>query len=232
MKADMFLNLYRELEDVLEKRYADKKRRYSSLVFEFLNDDESINFREKLDLCREVRNLLSHTAYVDGESVVQPSTVLNEYLTEIIAYLKSPNLAIDKATKADRMVFSKLNQKALKVMENMVRLGYSHIPVIDSGEFIGVFSHGVVFRYILENPNAPITENTKIRDLIDLLHVNKISENYEFCSRKLTVIEARKKFDTIKSKDKRLKVIFITENGKISERILGIVSPWDVMADK
>ena len=47
-RIDEFLDLYKQLEDVLEIKYRNARRHYSSVVFEFIKDDESAPVLDKL----------------------------------------------------------------------------------------------------------------------------------------------------------------------------------------
>ena len=71
-RAEQFLKLYRKLEGLLEKRYSGKRTAGVSVVMEYLRDADSAPCRAELDMCREIRNLLSHNAGNDGEPVVEP----------------------------------------------------------------------------------------------------------------------------------------------------------------
>ena len=73
MRAEAFLQKYRVLEDALGERYSGRTLRHASVVMEYLQDAESQPIREKLDLMREMRNLLSHNADMDGEMIFEPS---------------------------------------------------------------------------------------------------------------------------------------------------------------
>ena len=44
MRADIFLEIYRELEDLLEQKYSGKKLHYSRVVFYFLTFEFYFNF--------------------------------------------------------------------------------------------------------------------------------------------------------------------------------------------
>ena len=66
MRAEAFLQLYRVIEETLSEKYAGKAQRHSSVVMEYLNDPESVPVREPLDMMREMRNILSHNADMDG----------------------------------------------------------------------------------------------------------------------------------------------------------------------
>ena len=76
MKSDEFLNLYRTLEEVLSEKYSDRTRNYGSVVVQFMNDVEGRQFKDKLNLCREIRNLLSHHPEVNGEKIIEPSQAI------------------------------------------------------------------------------------------------------------------------------------------------------------
>ena len=232
MRADTFLEIFRELEDLLEQKYSGKKLHYSSVVFEFLNSEDSAPIREKLDLCREIRNVLTHSSKLGGESVVEPSeTVLNN-LKECIEFIKMPPLALTFATPADKILKTNLSANAFKTMSKMDKNGFSHVPVLENNYFVGVFSSRTVFDYTLKNPDNPINYKTTIRDIDKAINLSSHSENYVFAKRELSSLEARKIFERVGGKNKRVSIIFITENGRKSERILGLLTPWDLMRDK
>ena len=83
MRSDEFIDLYKQLEDELEVKFSTaKQRRYSSVVFEYINHYESAPVRETLNLCREIRNLMTHNANLGGEPIVEPSEPVVEALRE------------------------------------------------------------------------------------------------------------------------------------------------------
>ena len=232
MRADIFLEIYRELEDLLEQKYSGKKLHYSSVVFEFLNSEDSAPIREKLDLCREIRNVLTHKSKLGGESVVEPSQTILNNLKQCIDFIKKPPLALNFATPSDMIMKASFSANVLKTMSKMYKNGFSHVPVLENSYFTGIFSMSTVFEYVLKNPENPINYKTTIRDLDRLLDISKQSENYYFAPRSLSSIEARKIFEQVQGKNKRISIIFITENGRKNERILGLLTPWDLMGDK
>lgn len=232
MRSEYFLEMYRELEDALEAKYSGKKKHYSSVIFEYLNDNESKPIRDKLDICREIRNLLTHTAKINGEEVVEPSQSICNELQACLEYVKRPPLAIDYATKGDNIMKAGLNQSVLKIMRIMEKNGYSHIPIMENGSFVGVFSMSTVFGFVLNSQGKQITPNTTISELRELLPIKAHSENYEFVSKETTLSAVRQKFETYKGRNKRVSVIFVTENGSERERLLGMLTPWDVLGEK
>ena len=230
-RIDEFLDLYKQLEDELEDKYRNARRHYSSVVFEFIRDEDSAPVRDQLETCREIRNLLTHSANLGGEPIVEPSAPVVAAMEEVLNFVRKPPLALDYATKWDQVMKAHLHQKVLRLMEVMDKNGYSHIPVLNDGEFCGVFSVGSVFQYILRTGGKGIKPETTVAELGRHIQVDAHMENYDFVPKDATYLSVRRKFEKVRGKNKRISVIFITENGKPGERVLGMLTPWDVLGE-
>ena len=99
-RIDEFLDLYKQLEDVLEIKYRNARRHYSSVVFEFIKDDESAPVRDKLEICREIRNLLTHSANLEGEPVVEPSAPVVEAMGEVLDLVADVDFSVNVISKS------------------------------------------------------------------------------------------------------------------------------------
>ena len=231
MRSDEFIDLYKQLEDALEEKFSGAKRRYSSVIFEYINHYESAPVRESLNLCREIRNLRMHNANLGGVSIVEPSEPVVEALRAALDYVRRPPLALDYATTGQRIVCASLSDRLLKLMATMEKSGFSHIPIVDGKAFIGVFSVSTIFSCVLQEPELHITPETTVQELGEMLPVDRHIENYAFVDRKATLLETRRMFEKIRGKNKRLSVIFITETGSREEPLLGMLTPYDVMKD-
>ena len=164
-RIDVFLDLYKQLEDALEDKYRNARRHYSSVVFEFIKDTDSEPVRDKLEICREIRNLLTHSANLDGEPIVEPSAPVVAAMEEVLEFVRRPPLALEFATKGDQVMKAHMHQRVLRLMEVMDKNGYSHIPVMENGQFRGVFSVGTVFQYILQSGGKGIQADTTVAQL-------------------------------------------------------------------
>ena len=230
-RIERFLDLYKQLEDELEDKYRNARRHYSSVVFEFIRDEDSAPVRDQLETCREIRNLLTHSANLGGEPIVEPSAPVVAAMEEVLNFVRKPPLALDYATKWDQVMKAHLHQKVLRLMEVMDKNGYSHIPVLNDGEFCGVFSVGSVFQYILRTGGKGIKPETTVAELGRHIQVDAHMENYDFVPKDATYLSVRRKFVKVRGTNKRISVIFITENGKPGERVLGMLTPWDVLGE-
>ena len=230
-KVHIFLDMYKQLEDALEDKYRHARRRCSSVVFEFTKDEESAPIRDKLNVCRELRNLLTHNANLQGIPVAEPSGPLMEAMQEVLDFVRRPPLALEFATKGEQVMRAASHQKVLRVMEVMDKNGFSHIPVMDDGVFRGVFSASVIMRYLLASKGKGVTPDTTIGDLQDYIAVEKHAENYEFVPKDTSYFTVRSMFETVKGRNQGVSVILITEHGRQYQKLLGVLTPWDGLGD-
>lgn len=229
MITDEFLDLYKELEELLKNRGIKNGR--SSMVMQFIASPECRPFKDDLNTCREIRNILTHCPDIDGVPPLIPSDSSINTLKRVITYLSAPPLAIDRAVKSDELLCAKLSDRVIPIMHKMVQTGFSHIPVFENGFLFGVFSISTVFSMALESDGDPVTNSTIIRDFIEYLPVEKhICESFVFAPRDTTEAEAEAMLENSTGPShKRPAAVFITNNGSPKERILGMLTPWDLL---
>jgi len=233
LRSERFLKLYRRLEGLLEKRYSDKRVSSGSVVMEYLHDPDSTPCRADLDMCREIRNLLAHNDDVDGQPVVEPSEGVVELLSGIVDYVQRPRLAVDCGTPGDRIMFAHPNDFALDVMRHMMRMGYSHVPVRDKTGLVGVFSAGALMSFLGDKGFANLGDDLRIGDLKKALSVdNERTEDYLFFDPTITMTAVRKAFEKRQGPNRRLAVVFITEDGGQHSQVLAMLTPWDALKDR
>lgn len=232
MRAETFLSMYRVLEGMLDRKYAGRENGSSSVVMRYLSDPESEPVRAQLDLCRELRNLLTHNADADGQPVAEPSKAMLDTLYKIIDYVESPKPALWYATSGERILQAHLGDPALEVMRRMDKHGFSHVPVIEKNALTGVFSMRSVFSYVLKN--GGIGEDTRVRDFGELLKMDRPGggEKFLLLPMQATYHDARAAFERASERNSRLAAVFITENGRKDEPLLGMLTPWDVLGEK
>ena len=230
MRTEAFIQHYRMLEDLLEAKYSQAARHHSSVIMEYINDPESRPYREQVDLCREIRNLIIHNADRYGQAAVEPSQGTLETLQAIVAYVEKPPLALSFATQPDRILKAGLHTKALPLMRKMQENGFSHVPILERQRVNGVFSNSTVFSYFLEYPDQCLNGETTVRMFQAYLPFeNHCSEQFRFMDAGATYADVKLAFEQRKERNKRLAVIFITQTGSRDEELLGMVTPWDVL---
>ena len=231
-RSEMFLKMYRVLEGALEKRYGSNGKS-SSVVMEYLRDDDSEPYRYQLNVCREIRNLLSHNSDESGEPVVEPSEAVLESLLEIVNHVTRPRLAIEYGTPFERILCAHANDYAFDVMHRMEKLGYSHVPVMEKGKITGVFSSGSLFGYLEKYGLDALRSDARIGQLKDQLDIQlRGARRYLFMPEDATIIQVRNAFEMRHEKNARTSVVFITKKGTQDEPLLAMLTPWDALEDK
>ena len=232
LNSEAFLQKYRILEGLLEKRYDGEKLSGPSVVMEYIRDEDSEPVRVDLDLLREIRNILSHNAGYDGAAVVEPSDEMLERLERIIAYVQQPRLAAQFGTPAERILSAHPNDEVYSVMRNMLNNGYSHVPVRDRSGVIGVFSVKSLFDYLARNGLDVLPQNARIDDLGEHIRCDRdTGERYMFVPADTSIIAVRRAFQRHTERNRRLSVVFVTPNGLQQEDLICMLTPWDVLSD-
>ena len=231
--ADVFLELYKDLEELLEVKYSDGRKFAGSAVMRYYGDDESKKWREELNAIREMRNMLSHHSKIGGVPVFEPSDAVVDVLRKIINDVKNPPVAMTIATPAKDLLVCSYDDRVVDVIRRMKEQGYSHAPVIEKGRLVGVFSVGTVFAMIDRYGKWQLSEGTLIRDFGDFLPIDKhITEKFGFVSDSAPYSSLKYKFTAKGPKSRRVAALFVTANGREDERILGIITPWDMIKGK
>ena len=230
MNVDDFLNLYKELERVLFEKYGRAGDKYDNCVLRFLNSREGAVFKDRLDICREMRNVLTHYPVENGQYVFQPSDEVIEDLRAIVKTIENPLTAKDLAIKN---IFTVSRDTAVaQALSTMAEKGYSHAPIIDEGKLTGVFSISTLLSYALKYGGALLSEATKVGDFEEFLSVDAHSgEYFDFASPQASPLAVEKMFSDKKGK-KRLVIVFLTESGRSGGKVKGMITPWDILSAK
>ncbi len=223
--CESFLNAYRDLEEVLGAKYGQKLG-----TVQLYASGEGEKYAEELNLFREMRNLLSHHGRIGNSPAVLPSREALNKLLEILDYAKNPPVAASVATPKDALSCADLSQRLSMVLETMEEKGFSHIPVLtESGRLYGVFSVGTLFAYVKSNPQKSV-EGLKLMDIADLLPPEKHStEKFAFTGRDASLLELKEIFRLTGPTHRRVAAVFVTSNGEASGRLLGMITPWDII---
>lgn len=231
--ADIFLELYKNLEELLEVRYSNGKKYPGSAVVRFYNDDAGKKWREEINICREMRNMLSHHAQIGGKPVFEPSDEVVKVLRRILEDVKNPPVAMSIATPAEKIVSCDPDDLAEDIIHMMKEHGYSHVPVMDRGVLKGVFSVGTVFSMVDKYGADSVEKGAKIRDYGEFLPIDKhTTECFGFVADSAPYSGLKQRFTAKGPHERRLAALFVTANGRQDEKLLGIITPWDMIKGK
>lgn len=232
-RASEFIELYKQLEAGIKERFPGLE---GSAVPWLSTRRDFKHLRAELDYCREVRNLLSHrpkpSSGNGAQFAVEPSEAMLQLLRDVIREVTDPPHIWDAMTqRKDLLAVESLNDYVRPVMAEMSRHAYSYVPMLKNGQVIGVFSSNALIAYLVEDEILEIGPETRFSHLEKFLGLDsQPSESFRFVARDALVSEVSDLFDEAVCNKCKIGAVFVTQNGKPSEKILGMVTAWDVAA--
>ncbi len=229
-QTEKFLQLYKKLEFEGRRIYFPGAKENESIIGRLFTVPQLKRFKEDLDYCRIVRNFLTHNPKVGGVYPIIPSVEMIRLLEHCVEIITNPPRAIDYAIPIDRIYTTALDAKLSEVVKVMNSFTYTHIPVMDGERLIGIFSENTVFTYMCYENIITIDDDTVIRQFEKYLPLDAhLNEYFLFLPKDAYIYEVQEMFKYTKGRKKLLTVIYITENGKRNEPLIGMITPWDLL---
>ncbi|MBQ6487034.1 CBS domain-containing protein [Candidatus Saccharibacteria bacterium] len=232
--GDDFLVNYRYLETSIKERYNNGSQVKDNPIVFLGNQKEYRMHKKRLDMCKEIRNLLSHDSLCGGYPIIPKRELIN-FLNTIRESVAKPITARSLMVNAQNVCSAAITDTVRPIIRKMIENTYTHIPILDDGRVIGVFSENTLLSLFSNDDIVVIEETTTFNDknIKGLLPLkNHSTECFRFASPDATIIEIREIFSEALSANQRVGLIFITQNGLPNNRILGIISPWDMPQSK
>ncbi len=226
--AQKFLDHYNGLDQLFAKALNQSEHVPFSQRIKDLIPKNSIvrNYKDDLFQLGNLRNAISHQSK-GGVPIAEPFEETVQLIQKILEEFKNPKRVIP-AFQFE--VFSVTPDTPLiDLLQEMKIKDFSQAPVLDSNrKVIEVISTNTISRWLFSEYENQLIDLTtaKISDLMPNIETNG---NYALISRNTTVYEAAEIY-LRKSREKKSKLdcLIITENGKPTEKLMGIVCIEDI----
>lgn len=179
-----------------------------------------------IDFCRRLRNINYHNIN-DNYYLITDDTI--DKLTEIVEEVKHPFKVSSKATIN---IYSKtLNDKVLSTMKDMNEKSYTHIPIYDEDNknLVGVFSENSLFQYVMEDKIIEVDDKTTFNDIKKCIDLNLSKEIVKFVAKDKLYDDVVNDFVKEFKNNNKLSCVMVTHNGKPTEKVIGIITAWDII---
>lgn len=231
--SDMFLAIYNELDKHMRRELkTNDKETHTSLIIRIAEKNRAFSrYKEDLISFAKLRNAIVHNPYKkDAEPIAEPHSIIVKKFEQIKEDVINPPIALYTiAIRSESIYTTTMDAIALDVIKEMSRKTYTHVPVIEEGKFHGVFSENTIFSYIAATEDVLIEKDAKVKEFSDFIPIERHeSELFVFIPRNTLVIEIEDIFQSQLERGKRLSAVFITETGKSTEKILGMITAWDI----
>ena len=239
-EGDKLTNLFKELEEIIRNkcRIVGINTEMSSIdiLIKKLAEKNSVvkRYKDELDIIRTVRNINTHQRNEEYGYVVCPNPEMNIRLRNIIDEINNPPTIYNSnmCIKKSEIYYKTLQDNVGSTIKDMVEKVYTHIPIIEDNVLIGVFSESTLLDIVNKNEGIIVDENTKFEEIEEFLKIkNHTSEEFIFISKDKNIYDIEEIFKDYFSRKKRIGCVYITENGKQSESILGMLTAWDVLGN-
>jgi CBS domain-containing protein len=233
-----FLQQFEILSHLLADRVGISQRSSFTSKFKvFIKKNPSYApLQDKLKFISDLRNFMVHED--QGKEYVVPSQALLNMQQSIIKSINNPQKALDIATPGENIFSCRKSDELSRVIKVMNEKNYTHVPVYNpQKKIIGVFSENALLRWVawtLTQKNFK-PGALKVADIMRFLN-NPKNDYWEFIPRDMTAFKIREKFYNFsfdehgdKEKQRRIGVVFVTENGKKDEDVLGLITAWDLL---
>ena len=227
--AEEYIQKFKELEAVVKETFGLND--WDSVTNFLSKRDEYRPFREEIKYCQEVRNLLQHKQKIGGEYPVEPTMEMINFLERTINSLKNRKKCGEIMVPISRLLFRRENDSIRGTLLKMREIPSGHVPVLDNeGKVLGVFTAVSFLNIIADRKGNPLSPDADFDEAEKYISFDGLdSEVYRFVKSSLYVDELRDIFEQTYSGGKRLAMVFVTSNGMADGKLLGTISPWDVL---
>lgn len=239
-EGNKLVDLFKELEEVIRKKCNSVGIKTDNVPIDSqikeLSKKNSVvrRYQDELLIIKQVRNINTHQRNDKYGYVVCPNPDMNIKLKSIVDEINNPPTIYNSnmCIKRQNMYCKTLNDTIEATIKDMVDKIYTHIPILENGIVIGVFSESTLLDIVNVESGIVVDKNTKFSDILEYLKIeNHSTEDFIFISRNKNIYDVEDIFKDYFVRKKRLGCVYITENGKPSESILGMLTAWDILGN-
>jgi CBS domain-containing protein len=221
-----FLKAFRSIEQHLRKVAGSvRDAGVPELIGEATRRDPSIA-RHEVDLhkFRKLRNVLVH-GDIDGTEIAWPSDLAVERIERVKTLLTSPPRVV--SVFRGKVLSGKGDDPVGPAIRSMMEQTYSQMPVYDGKRFLGLLTMETVARFLGEHLDKTVRD-LRLTPLREVLNCTECEDAHIFIPAKMRLTEVLMKFEESDRQGKRIQAMLITREGGPDEKLIGIITIWDI----
>ena len=226
--SEVFLDYYNMIDKFLKKDgQFDTFTTFTQKIK--LNKKKVVrHFQEELISLGELRNAIVHNPRYDNKAIAEPHTETVERIKSIYEMISKPKKFFPEFQF--EVLGANEEDYINSILIEMNKKSFSQFPIFDNNKnIIELINTNSISRWLslqLEEKGTILIENVKIKDFIPHIEFKK---NYKFISKNYSIYDAYYLFiNQINTKNRNLDVLFISENGKEHEKLLGLITIEDI----
>jgi len=177
-----------------------------------------------LRMIGDLRNCLIHEKTEPYQYLAVPAPMVVERLRTLLEELQHPVLVIPKFRRKVEKIF--VDDSIADVLKRIAKHHYSQFPVYEDTCFSGLLTENGITRWLAHHVASELSL-VELADVSvkDVLKEEEKRPNWMFISRGRTMQEAKE----LLMEKGLLEAILITETGKQTKNLLGIITRWDLL---
>jgi CBS domain-containing protein len=227
-----FLEAYNRLDDFMRRTLnARPGVIHSQLLVEMVKRDALFrSSRYDLDVFARLRNAIVHSPLAsDSKAIAEPHPDVVQKYERLVSSLLEPPLASTVAVPLEKIFSAEWSDQVLRVVEMMQEKVYTHVPILENGIVVGVFSESTFLSVLAGRRQIAMDDATTLSDLRGFVPLSGgVSEVIGFISANASVAEVALRFQLNFKEGKRLGALFLTGKGDPTEQLCGLITAWDV----
>lgn len=224
--SEKFLTAFTKIEKQLKSRLNNRRDIGFSRSVKMLQHSNAIirRYRDDLLSFAELRNAIVHNKIDMAYAIAEPHDSIVERIERIEKELTHPTLV---GSVFSKKVFTFQESDPLEDMLMMFReKDLSKFPIYEKDMFKGLLTQKGIAKWLAMNEDDPqLFKQTLIKEVLPF----EGEVNYKFIASKASIYRAVELFREQVGKGKRLEALLITKTGMPKEKLMGIITAWDIL---
>ncbi|WP_042460583.1 CBS domain-containing protein [Neobacillus dielmonensis] len=182
-------------------------------------------FKKDLEQYAKLRNAIVHEKRQIGYYIAEPNAKVVHHIEKIANIFSQPNYALSIASK--KVVSFEYGDPILKVTDAIKEHGLSKFPVYHKNHCVGLLTAGSVVKWMAANMDNGLVHLTNIQ-VSDIMKFEK-EQRVQVVSKEVNIFDVENIFEEAHKNKMKLEAVVITEHGKLDEKPIGIIPPWDLI---
>lgn len=227
--GERFIAAFNKIDKLLKKELSIQRHTSFARMIEAARRKHPIVQKYEMDLKKfaELRNIIVHEQIAPDYIIAEPHDEIVEKIEHILELLESPVKVFPRFQRSVKSF--QYHVELGKVLKVIQKYSYSQFPIYQGREFIGLLTHNGISAW-LAHYDHDCSVNIQDIPISEVIIYETHRNNCLFVPKDLLLYEAKNLFVThFQRKMTRLDALLITDNGSKCEKLLGIVTPTDVL---
>lgn len=225
--GERFITAFNKIDKLLKRELNIQSHISFSRMIDMAKKKHPVVQKYELDLKKfaELRNVIIHERIAPDYIIAEPHDEIVHRIERILNILMTPEKVYPRFQR--RVKTFQYHVQLGEVLLAIQQYSYSQFPIYEGREFIGLLTHNGISGWLANNEG---TMNIQHVPLSEVFLYENHRHNVMFIHKDMLVYEAKHLFVNHFNRNlTRLDALLITDNGNEREKLLGIITPTDML---